>query len=259
MAEFKATILVPNDVPQYLFFFERGRFLECNRTLAARIPDTTKYVIPKNAVKTLSQLIDAIMKTGQTPFMAFGTLLGWYRDCGFIPFTTDVDFYIMADEHVENFERAFIKHPTTPVSRRIGKKEYGLEYSFDIHHRIPGYRPMSTDFFYVYENNATTQWAPLMTNVAKLERAKFVTVHDSSLSTETLNFRCVIPRITGLCSGELYGNLYFLPCNYLPIIEASYGVKWATPDKNAGIYDEGMQIRPDGHWTATMKELYVTF
>lgn len=71
-------ILVPDDVNRYIFFYDRGQFFECNRTLADRIPRDQKYKLSSKTVETLTELTDNILLTGQMPFMAFGTLLGKY-------------------------------------------------------------------------------------------------------------------------------------------------------------------------------------
>ena len=93
---------------------------------------------------------------------------GWYRDCGFIPHTNDVDFYIKADEFVEDFEKAFINDPESPLLREIGVHSYGHEMTFHVKY---GSQKIQTDFFYLYENNLTTQWSSVLDDFATLERA----------------------------------------------------------------------------------------
>jgi len=37
--------------------------------------------------------------------------LGWYRHCGFIPYTQDVDFGLFAEEYDENIRNYFLGNP----------------------------------------------------------------------------------------------------------------------------------------------------
>jgi len=43
-------------------------------------------------------------------FLFGGTLIGWYRDCGIIPYTTDMDLAIFAHEYDPRVKKHFIKN-----------------------------------------------------------------------------------------------------------------------------------------------------
>uniref|UniRef100_A0AC34FHY3 LicD family protein n=1 Tax=Panagrolaimus sp. ES5 TaxID=591445 RepID=A0AC34FHY3_9BILA len=238
-------ILVPENVEKYLFFYEKGNFFECNQTLAEKVRNTTKkkdlkVKIKPEAAETLAELIDGFIETGQIPFMAFGTLLGWYRNCGFIPHTHDIDFYIKAEEYIDGFEKAYINDTKFPLLRKIGKKEYGLEMTFrNKYNKSEAW----TDIFYLYENNATTQWSGLITDANIMERAK-----------------CIIPNVEKLCTGDLYGYLFFIPCNYLGVIKANNGFNWDRSNSKAGYFEKGQQTYPDGNWVnIDKKEIWIYY
>ena len=54
--------------------------------------------------------------------LAEGTLIGWYRECNFIPHTNDVDFAYMADEYdPAGFEAIVDKKTEFKPKHRFGK------------------------------------------------------------------------------------------------------------------------------------------
>ena len=71
-------------------------------------------------------------KIGVPYFISHGTLLGWYRECGFIRHTTDVDIGIPIEDLLlrkDDIKNAFIEVGITPW-KSFGSAEMGLEFSF---------------------------------------------------------------------------------------------------------------------------------
>lgn len=83
-------LLVPSNINKFLFDYNVSKFLECNRTMALNLQnlnDKYRQDLIKN--KMLLPVITHIMSTleglSKHYWLAGGTLLGWYRDCGIIP------------------------------------------------------------------------------------------------------------------------------------------------------------------------------
>lgn len=69
-------ILFPAEINRHLIYSESGKFLQCNKEYASRIPKNTTTNLPPEATGAITKLVDKIIETGQIPFMSFGTLLG---------------------------------------------------------------------------------------------------------------------------------------------------------------------------------------
>ncbi len=104
---------VPANIKKFLFDYKHSRFLECNSTLANRdlIVDNVKYKqnLNKNLLvaPTLKYATDELSKRYMHYWLAGGTLLGWYRDCGLIPHTKDLDVAMWFHEYNLNISNHF--------------------------------------------------------------------------------------------------------------------------------------------------------
>ena len=83
-------------------------------------------------------------------FISF--LSGWYRNCGVIPFTSDIDIAVWIENYDVQLKKSFIGNTIVWLWMSLGKVEQGLEmrlYSegFDY------------DIFFVYKENKTHQWS----------------------------------------------------------------------------------------------------
>ena len=102
------------NIQKLLFDYKSSRFLECNQNLAHRqlIVDNTTYEQndKKNtAIATiLGYVTGRLVSVYKHYWLAGGTLLGWYRDCGIISHTKDVDLAIWSHEYDDKINRMFI-------------------------------------------------------------------------------------------------------------------------------------------------------
>uniref|UniRef100_A0A7E4ZVD6 Lipopolysaccharide cholinephosphotransferase n=1 Tax=Panagrellus redivivus TaxID=6233 RepID=A0A7E4ZVD6_PANRE len=234
---------LPKELHRHMAYLKAVEMLYCDQNLAKInvLPNAT-WNIPKKALTVLDDLIDEYIDSNQIPFMCHGTMLGWYRDCGIIPHTTDMDYCIKAEEYVEDFHTKFINHKTHPPMRIIGKAEYGFELTYWLYHDEKGYGPAWVDFFYMYKENATHSWTPLLMDFSRGVRVKdYVALVDK------------------LCTGDIYGHLYFIPCEPLAYLDTRYGETWNKSNPDAGYFEKGVQYAKNGNWNMKQGEYYKSF
>ena len=94
-------ILIPANIKKFIFDYNVSKFIECNRTLAdhnLRVIGE-KYKQNEERNKMLLPVMSHISKTLERLYkhywLAGGTLLGWYRDCGVIPHTQVNTFFVL--------------------------------------------------------------------------------------------------------------------------------------------------------------------
>ncbi|GFT30497.1 fukutin [Nephila pilipes] len=103
-------INIPSSPQYFLFEMENSKFLECNSTVVSSFLKLNRTGIP-NKHSSLSverfnkrtavglQELKAVFNPLLMHFWIWsGTMLGWYRQCGVIPYTSDVDFGSWASE-----------------------------------------------------------------------------------------------------------------------------------------------------------------
>ncbi len=130
------TLLLPSNVGLFRWEIEHNRFLKCNAQLKTAVEDSfpvsQKSVIDAKEVESLVRVRDAFLSLPAPILLAAGTLLGWYRHCGFIPHTTDIDFMLSAEVYKslseENFYRTIMKTGFKPF-QVLGRVRKSVWYS----------------------------------------------------------------------------------------------------------------------------------
>ena len=69
---------------------------------------------------TTEHVIESLEKFEKHYWLAGGTLLGWYRDCGVIPHTKDVDIAIWFHEYDSQIEKHFLGNKIVRVIISLG-------------------------------------------------------------------------------------------------------------------------------------------
>ncbi|CAF0881230.1 unnamed protein product [Didymodactylos carnosus] len=137
-------------------------------------------------------------------WLAGGTLLGWYRHCGLIPFTQDVDFGLYAEEYDENIRNHFLGHRPSYLWGALGLVNDSLEFRLHT-------GKLTVDLFWAYKEG-DHRWCGY-----QVQRTKF---------------RRTLPLLSELCSGDLFGYRFSIPCDPVEYLNSEYGMnKWNLPLK----------------------------
>jgi hypothetical protein len=157
-------ILIPNDIDTFLFDYKNSKFVECNRPLAEynlnfyKPINSTSQNYSQNkqknqlVLKYLNYTTTKLEKLSKRYWLAGGTLLGWYRDCGVIPHTTDVDIAIFEDELSSNIRDSFLGDKVNSLSVIFGFKNDSYEI------RLRNNDKLQFDIFVAYKYNASLSW-----------------------------------------------------------------------------------------------------
>ncbi|KRY01625.1 Uncharacterized protein T4E_10150 [Trichinella pseudospiralis] len=207
-----------------------AEFLECNRSSAKRIQQMYlgKYeqVLKNTVINGMALFRDVLQGIGIRSMLFGGTLLGWYRDCGIIPYTTDMDMASFASEYSTKLLGTLASNKDLKLYWQLGKvPSDSLELSVF-------YDGMKIDLFFLYEEGST-HWAGGM------------------IVYERRKLRWTYPKVTKLCSAELLGELFSVPCNVLAILMADYGETWydVYPNENFTWYASHKNVKKLDRWS----------
>ncbi|CAJ0955985.1 unnamed protein product, partial [Mesorhabditis belari] len=160
--------------------------------------------IPLEAFGEIVHLRDLIITHNMTPFLFFGSLLGWYRECSIITHTQDFDFGIRVIEMNENFLKAIetIEAPFW-AERRLGLRNESLEYTVkSLKYHFP------VDIFFLYDTDNFT--------------------YAAGQSPGLTSYRFSWPKIVDdeICAGELFNHFFYVPCEIDRHIVHEFGAEW---------------------------------
>ena len=77
---------------------------------------------------------------------------GWYRDCGIVPHTSDVDIGMFAENYDLRIKRAFLGNKKMRILTSYGVPNEGLE--FRLHNGF-----FYHDLFLLFKVNSTHMWS----------------------------------------------------------------------------------------------------
>lgn len=146
-----------------------------------------------NRLKHIREILESNKKDY---WLTAGTLLGWYRDCGIIPHTTDGDIGLLAEQYDFNLEMIFRKSKTIPMIKKLGYINDSLEF------RV-GNEGFEVDLFFNYMYNQTH----MMYSIQAYRKV----------------FRIFLTKMQDLCSTELLEEKFYVPCNPELMLNEIYG------------------------------------
>ncbi|GIX99852.1 fukutin [Caerostris darwini] len=196
----ESNINLPSDPLNFLNQMRTSKFLDCHPILT-----TTKKHPHEDKVAFIIQEMKRILHPYLIDFwLTSGTLLGWYRECGMISYTTDVDFGMWAKDvqSVESLIKMFKSSESLKITTRFGFAEEALELSLN-------YKGLKTDIFFFYVEG----------------KQAYVACHFSSSFSY---MKVLYPKFT-LCSAEFFQEKVLVPCETKKILLAEYGPEWAKP------------------------------
>ena len=218
-------------VPQYLKSFlkntENSKFLPCNYENARLFyskygfdttDESSDFRIKANQI--LTSVVDVLSRLNIRFWLSSGTCLGWYRQCGFIPHSKDVDIGIWIKDYNNTIIQEFKKRDFL-LKHMFGKVEDSYELSFTID-------DLKLDIFFFYEDE------------------DFMWNGGTQVKTGK-KFKYLFTKFT-LCWTTLNDLLVRVPCDTHKYILANYGEKWNQLIKTWDWKASPPNVRENGEW-----------
>ncbi|CAB3403883.1 unnamed protein product [Caenorhabditis bovis] len=153
---------VPNNIPQFLEFLRRSKLLKCRNITMNRKEKGKSIDESKRWIRNLAKVRDTLLEYDIIPFLSSGSLLGWYRECGLIPHTTDMDLAIFRDDYNPEFLQDLLDFKLDIwATRLIGKLNDSMEFTV----RGP-YLNVGIDIFIMYKPNQRSRNMTFVTGVS---------------------------------------------------------------------------------------------
>lgn len=206
----------PSDKPLWLWHQQYSTFLECNYDSIVwpfrRFFHQFIEAHNESLVRSVHQTIRRLSLNHRIPIQIYaGSLLGWYRQCDFIPYSKDVDLIINETYFSYELFKDIWNGGELKMVLRYSRPREGFEVISQ--HIASG---IQTDLF-------TWHFEPTVENVS------YVGYYVSrSMSV----YRYTYPIITELCTGDLLGVLVYVPCDPELSLEAEYPEGWFLPRKS---------------------------
>ncbi|CAL1266111.1 unnamed protein product [Larinioides sclopetarius] len=232
-------INIPSNPHFFLFETPSSKFLECNSTVVSNFFKFNQTGIPKKhsslSVENFNKRIEVGLQELKAIFnpllMNFwiwsGTMLGWYRQCDVIPYTSDADFAAWASQvdDLDDILQRINKSDNLELRQRMGIVEQSLEFNLNCH-------KLRADVFFLYPESNGTWYA-------------------GHRPSKGYYFKYHHPNFT-LCSAELLGHKVLVPCEAEKVIVTEYGSNWMTPVTSWN-YESSIKNRgPNIYWDKNM-------
>ncbi|KAF8385683.1 hypothetical protein PRIPAC_74825 [Pristionchus pacificus] len=160
---------------------------------------------------------------------------GWYRECSLISHTSDVDFFIRA----EDYNPSILADLDAKESPYKVNRIFGLpKDSYELTVLVKKSSDVSIDFFFLYTNSNESYVGGLDWYTRR-------------------KFKWSYPRITHLCTADLLGHLFHVPCNVKEVLDMEYG-NWQedAASKDFVWYKSHQNVQENGFYTSEeMKEM----
>ena len=175
-----------------------------------------RRMLRKHGRYVLEHVLEVIKKHRIPAFAAYGTLLGFVRDNGFLPHDDDIDLGILPGEWT----------PQRLLKVLLEEEEgFSFLFAFSYNRRVTEfklqYRKVPIDFFF-YEDDGEKFFAG---SYHYLPNVEYPSPNANSAQ------RVCEPRIESLDSIRVYDLDFPIPSNAEHVLESLYG-NWRIPDTN---------------------------
>lgn len=174
----------------------------------------SRYIFNRNGIKTLSHVLYVIDRYNIPAFAAYGTLLGFIREKGFIKHDGDIDIGVLPG--VWDAGR---------LLEVLCKEGFSFLFAFSYEGKITEfkvkYNSVSVDFFF-YEEADDKFFAG---SYHYLPNVQYPSVYANSAQ------RVCEPKIVKITRTDVYGMKFPVPENAEHVLEKLYG-NWRVPDKH---------------------------
>ncbi|GIY68880.1 fukutin [Caerostris darwini] len=236
-----SNVNIPSNPQFFLFETTSSRFLECNSTIVSSfyksnqtgVPgDHYSLSVPRFNKRTVIGLLElkAIFNPLLMNFWIWsGTMLGWYRQCDVIPYTSDVDFAAWASQvdDLDDILHRLEQSDHMELRQRMGIVENTLEFNINCHN-------LRVDVFFLYHQSNGTWYA-------------------GHRPSKGYYFKYHHPDFT-LCSAQLLDHKVLVPCETEKVIITEYGPEWMKPVTSWN-YESSIKNRgPNIYWDKSMLE-----
>ncbi|GBM33696.1 Fukutin [Araneus ventricosus] len=239
-ASFLININIPSNPQYFLFETMNSKFLECNSTVVSSYFKSNQTGVPKISsfsIQYINKRVEVGLQELKSIFnpllmnfwMWSGTMLGWHRQCGVIPYTTDADFAVWASEvdDLDDILQRIEKNDHVELKQRMGIVEQSLEFNLNCH-------KLRVDVFFLYPESNGTWYAG-----HRPSKGYYFKYHHPNFS---------------LCSAELLGHKVLVPCETEQVIATEYGSNWMQPVAEWD-YENSIKNRgPNIYWNKSMLE-----
>ena len=182
----------------------------------------------KFGLEALIQADKALRSVNSFVFLNFGTLLGAYRDKGFIPYDCDLDAGILAKNIPENMPEILQKHGFKHV------KQFYLKETGKIVEDVYNYKGVQIDFFIYFEKDDELY--------CYLGRRHETKTPEKANAEDGFPSRLSWGGNAGFSESEFLGHRFFIPANAAQWLEDVYGASYMTPIKRWSEFKQKTRI-----------------
>lgn len=201
------TFCLPKNRSHYLWQLKYAKFTECHYEdvvwkFEREYP--LEKIDTRNHALGIGEMMRIARKFEVPIWIAYGSLLGWYRQCDYIVHSKDMDTAMFAHDFSYDMFRELWFSPILRMYVRLGNPDEGLEFRFFA---------------------AATVWFDLFMVYPRGEYFNTYMIHTILLELHKSTY----PMLREICSADLLGVLVYLPCDPLKYILTEYGPdNWYT-------------------------------
>jgi hypothetical protein len=187
----------------------------------------------KYALETLREAVAATEECSGKLFLAFGSLLGAYREKGFIPFDYDLDFGLLAEERLDSLVDAMRKHGFTLM------RQYYIKSTGRICEDKYDYKGVHIDVHYFYKDDAGNLCCDLcLPHESKPWRE----------ANDTDGFPTIIRIVpdSAFVKQDFLGEKVYMPMITKEWLQSLYGEHFMTPDPKWSMNDHKKRSLTNG-------------